>query len=133
MRILIVEDDLASRHFLYKVLSNYGACDMVIDGIEALEAYLIAEKEGVGYQLICLDIMIPKVNGLQVLKAIRDFEKKRKLSAVKRVKIVMISILTDTGSIKQAKDLGIHGYLEKPLEREKLTKKMDKLNIKALN
>lgn len=76
MRILIAEDDMISRKFLLKFLSQYGECDVVVDGMEALDAYLISIKEKEPYELICLDIMMPKVDGVKVLKAIRDFEKK---------------------------------------------------------
>lgn len=41
MRILIAEDDLASRKFLSRFLSAYGECDITIDGMEALEACMI--------------------------------------------------------------------------------------------
>ena len=38
MKILIAEDDLASRKFLHKFLSQYGECDLVVDGMETLDA-----------------------------------------------------------------------------------------------
>lgn len=57
------------------------------------------------------------------LEVIRDFENKCKVSVNNRVKIVMISVLTDHASVNRARDLGVHGYLGKPLEIEKLTKK----------
>ena len=44
MRILIAEDDLASRRFLFKFLSQYGECDLTVDGLEALDAYLMSCK-----------------------------------------------------------------------------------------
>ena len=78
MKILIVEDDIISRTFLSKFLDQYGECDIVVDGMEALDAYLIAEKEKQPYDLIFLDIMMPKIDGTKVLKAIRDFEKQRR-------------------------------------------------------
>ena len=45
MKILIAEDDMISRRFLLKFLSQYGECDVVVDGMEALDAYLISVKE----------------------------------------------------------------------------------------
>ena len=39
MRILIAEDDLVSRNFLHRVLGEYGDCDLVVNGLEALEAF----------------------------------------------------------------------------------------------
>jgi len=75
MRILIAEDDYASRKFLYKFLSAYGECDITIDGIEAVDAFMLALDEGKPYDLVCLDIMMPKLDGTRALKAIRDVEK----------------------------------------------------------
>ena len=60
MRILIAEDDYVSRTFLYKFLSNYGECDVTVDGIEALEVFIMSLDEGQHYDLICLDIMMPE-------------------------------------------------------------------------
>lgn len=45
MRILIAEDDYVSRQFLFKLLSQYGECDMVIDGMEAIEAFMMSIRK----------------------------------------------------------------------------------------
>jgi two-component system chemotaxis response regulator CheY len=39
MKILIAEDDLVSRNFLSKFLAKYGECDLVVDGLEAIDAF----------------------------------------------------------------------------------------------
>lgn len=44
-KILIAEDDMVSRKFLSKVLSEYGECDIVVDGLEAVEAFMMSSKE----------------------------------------------------------------------------------------
>ncbi len=75
MKILIVEDDLVSRNFLSKILEKYGECDQVIDGMETIDDFLMALKDKVPYQLICLDIMMPKVDGVKTLREISNHEK----------------------------------------------------------
>lgn len=129
MRILIAEDDMISRKFLYKFLSQYGECDVVVDGMEALDAYLIAVKEKSPYDVICLDIMMPKVDGVKVLKAIRDFETQRGLLPEKRVKIIMITALADTEYVRKAFELGCEAYAAKPIDTDKLIDVMKKLEI----
>ncbi len=129
MRILIAEDDLASRKVLYKFLSKYGECDITIDGMEALEAFMLAWDEGEPYHLICLDIMMPELDGLKTLKTIRDIEDQRELTAGDRAKIIMTTVLQDTGSVSDAFESGCEAYAAKPLDMEKLTKVMEKLNI----
>lgn len=64
MKILIAEDDLSCRTSLYKFLKGYGECDLVVNGLEAIDVYLLSIKEQKPYGLICLDIMMPKGDGL---------------------------------------------------------------------
>lgn len=129
MKILVVEDDMISRRFLSKFLSQYGECDVVVDGMEALDAYLIAEKENEPYDLICLDIMMPKIDGVKVLKAIRDFEAQRGIAKEKRVKIIVTTALSDTEFVNQAFELGCEAYAAKPLDTEKLVEVMKELGV----
>ena len=129
MRILIAEDDMTSRRFLSKFLSQYGECDVVVDGMEALDSYLISAKDKTPYDLICLDIMMPKVDGVKVLKAIRDFETQRGLLPDKRVKIIMITALADTQYVHRAFELGCEAYAAKPIDTEKLIEVMENLEI----
>ncbi len=129
MKILIVEDDMVSRRFLGKFLSQYGECDIVVDGMEALDAYLIAIKEEDPYDLICLDIMMPKVDGVKVLKAIRDFEVQRGILPENKVKIIIITALADTEFVNTAFDLGCEAYAAKPVDTDKLVEVMNKLGV----
>lgn len=129
MRILIAEDDMVSRKFLSKFLSKYGECDVVVDGMEALDAYLISVKENNPYDVICLDIMMPKVDGVKVLKAIRDFEKQRGIATDRKVKIIMITALDDTEYVHKAFELGCEAYAAKPIDTDKLIEVMKNLKI----
>ena len=129
MKILIAEDDIISRRFLLKFLSQYGECDVVVDGMEALDAYLISVKEAETYDVICLDIMMPKVDGIKVLKAIRDFEKQRGIMPDKKVKIIIITALADTEHVHKAFELGCAAYASKPIDTDKLIEVMKKLDV----
>lgn len=129
-RILIVEDDMVSRKFLNRFLSSYGDCDLVVDGLEAIDAYLMAVKEKSPYDLICLDIMMPKVDGVKVLKAIRDLENQNNLSSDQRAKIVMTTALGETQIVQKAFDYGCDAYASKPIDTMKFSDVLDKLGIK---
>lgn len=131
MKILIAEDDLASRKFLFKFLSQYGECDQVVDGMEALDAFLISFKEEEPYDLICLDIMMPKVDGVKVLKAIRDLETQKKIPAEKRVKVIMTTALAETQFVQDAFEIGCEAYAAKPIDTTKLIEVMEKLGLIA--
>lgn len=129
MRILIAEDDLVSRKFLFKFLSRYGECDLVVDGLEALDACLMAIKEDKLYDLICLDIMMPKVDGVKVLKSIRDLEKQKGISTEKRSKIIMITALGETQLVQSAFEIGCDAYAAKPIDTLKLIKVLEDFGI----
>jgi two-component system chemotaxis response regulator CheY len=125
MRILIAEDDLVSRRFLFKFLNRYGECDLVVDGLEALDACLMAIKENKLYDLICLDIMMPKVDGVKVLKSIRDLENQKGISPEKRTKIIMITALGETQLVQNAFEIGCDAYAAKPIDTAKLVKVLE--------
>ena len=77
MKILIAEDDFASRKFMLRFLSKYGECDVTVDGMEAVDAFTMALDADEGYDLVCLDIMMPELDGYQALKQIREYEKEK--------------------------------------------------------
>lgn len=132
MKILIVEDDLSSRKFLYKFMSCYGECDITVDGMEGLDAYLIALNEDEPYDLICLDIMMPKVDGVKVLKTIREVESQKEIEGDKKVKIIMTTALNDVDVVKNSFDSGCEVYANKPIDIKKLEIVMEKLNFKKM-
>ena len=129
MKILIAEDDLASRRFLSKLLAQYGEVDQVVDGLEALDAYLMATKEKAPYDLICLDIMMPKVDGVKVLKAIRDFETKQGVVSEQRVKVIITTALAETDYVNQAFEIGCEAYAAKPIDTNKLIEVIKKIGL----
>lgn len=129
MKILIAEDDFTSRKFLTKFLSAHGECDATINGMEALEAFMMAWDEGKPYDLICLDIMMPELDGVKTLKAIRGMEIQKNIEESKRAKIIMTTALNDTESVTKAFEIGCEAYAAKPIDTEKLLEVMRKLNL----
>lgn len=129
MRILIAEDDLASRKFISKFLSTYGECDITIDGIEALEAFMLAWDEGKPYDLICLDIMMPNLDGEKTLKMIRDIEKQKGIEDSNRVKIIMTTALNERDRVFNAFETGCEAYASKPINTEKLIEVIKRLGL----
>lgn len=117
LKILIAEDDTISRKLLWKVLGDYGECDLVINGIEAVDAFMIALKEDKPYDLICLDIMMPKADGITVLRTMRELEKQFK---VNESKIIMVTALNETDVIDDAFNKGADAYAPKPIDIDRL-------------
>jgi two-component system, chemotaxis family, chemotaxis protein CheY len=119
MKTLIVEDDFTSRFLLQTILSTYGECRTAVNGLEALEAYQEAKKEREPFDLICLDIMMPEMDGQEVLKRIRAIEEAEGLRP-KEVKIIMTTAMSDSQSIIQALCSLCNAYLLKPINKAKL-------------
>lgn len=129
MRILIAEDDMISRKFLFKFFSQYGECDLAVDGLEALEAFFLALKEDEPYDLICLDIMMPKVDGVKVLKTIRKLEIDKGIRPEAHVKVIMITALGQTSYVQSSFDIGCDAYASKPVDINKLKLVLNKLGL----
>ena len=129
MKILLAEDDFATRKFMLSFLSKYGECDVTVDGMEAVDAYLMALEDGVPYDLVCLDIMMPVMDGYQALVGIRNLEKERDIPQEKAVKVIMTTALNDESNVKMAFELGCTVYSGKPIDQERFEQAMKKLGL----
>ena len=114
--ILLVEDnpmdlDLTLRAFAKRKFSN--SIQVARDGEEAL-AFLPRWTAGEAMPaVILLDINLPKVNGLDVLKQIKSHEQFR------RIPVVMLTSSREHSDLKAAYDLGVNSYIEKPVSFSK--------------
>ena len=120
MTTLVVEDDHTSRLVLEKRLASYGAVEFALNGVEAVEAVERRLRAGVCYDLICLDIMLPEMDGQQALKRIRSAEDTAGFPVGKGAKIVMTTALGDADNIMKSFRDEADGYLIKPIEGDKL-------------
>lgn len=129
MRILIVEDDFACRKFMVRFLSKYGECDITVDGMEAVDAFTMALEENEGYDLICLDIMMPVLDGYQTLMQIRQKEDELGIPEEKRVNIIMTTALNERRNVSKAFELGCTAYAGKPIDQMKFENVLKKLDL----
>jgi two-component system chemotaxis response regulator CheY len=102
---------------------------MVVDGLEALDAFMIAAEENNYYDLICLDIMMPKVDGIKALKTIRELETQKGIVNEKRAKIIMTTALAETNYVQNSFDYGCEAYAAKPIDTVKLVEVIKKLGL----
>jgi len=129
MKILVAEDDFTSRKIVRTILEPFGDCDFAVDGVEALDAFRAASKDGEPYQLICLDINMPQLSGLEVLKQIREIEEGCGVGGLDGVKVIMTTGSGDKKSILGAFKAGCEAYIVKPIDREKLLGLVAELGI----
>ncbi|MGA2025959.1 MAG: response regulator [Syntrophobacteraceae bacterium] len=129
MKILITEDGPVAAKLMRLMLEPYGECDTAISGREALIAFRLAAKEGRRYDLICLDIMMPGLDGLHVLKEIRKMESADGIPVPDGVKIIMTTAVNDPGKMKEALDSQCTAYLVKPIGKQKLLEQFRALGL----
>ena len=129
MRILIAEDDFASRKVILKFLSEYGECDVTVDGMEAIDAFMMALEDGDPYDLICLDVMMPIMDGYEALKNIRDIEREHNIPEEEMVKIIMTTALNEQKNVKKAFELGCTVYCAKPIDMDKLKNTLEMIGL----
>ncbi len=127
MKTLIVEDDFLARALLSTLLSEYGPCHLVVDGEEAVSAIGTAYDKGEPYDLVCLDIMMPVMDGQKALETIREDEGKRGLT--KGVNIFMVTALDDEENRKKAEESGCQAYLTKPLNKQQIIEKLEEMKL----
>ena len=129
MKILLAEDDFVTRKFMTEFLSKYGECDVTVDGMEAVDAFMMALEDDEPYDLVCLDIMMPTMDGYQALMGIRNLEKERNITGDKQVKIIMTTALNEEKNVKMAFELGCTVYSGKPIDKERFEQVLKKFDL----
>ena len=129
MRILLAEDDFVTRKYMANFLSKYGDCDVTVDGMEAVDAFMMAMEEDMPYDLVCLDIMMPVMDGYQALMGIRNIEKERNIEPDKQTKVIMTTALNVEKNVKMAFDLGCTIYSGKPIDQDRFEQALKKLGL----
>lgn len=134
MRILIADDERNNRTILQKmvesILPPVVTCDLVMDGLEAVEAFMLALEEKQPYDLILLDIMMPEMNGQDALKSIRAFEKEQGVAGMQEAVIFMVTALDTEKQVVEAFFRGCcTDYLTKPVTWNVLREKLKEYNL----
>ena len=115
MKVLLIDDSSTSRGFQRKALTPLGVShfDEAENGLQALEILRKAEYQ---YNLVLLDINMPEMSGLEVLKEVR--------SENKSIPVVMCTSLSQKSKVLEAMKFGATNYLTKPYESEELQRKV---------
>ncbi len=129
MRILVAEDVTLIQKMLKRLLEPYGEITFAANGREAFQEFQKTLQTQNYFNLICLDINIPEINGLDVLKNIRAAEKLNHVPLKDRAKIVIVSSTNDADVVMKAIKLGCDGYIVKPFSKEKIVAELKKLNL----
>ena len=131
MKTLIVDDNFIARRFLKDALAPFGDCDVVTDGREAVQAFRLAWEDKAPYDLICMDIMMPDMDGHEALQKIRAIEEQIGINLSKKeVKVIMVSALDDPKNVVHAfAKGGATSFLVKPVSQDDLVEKIKEMGL----
>jgi two-component system response regulator len=131
VQILLVEDNASDAEMTIDALKNNNLSSKlyhVKDGAEALEFIFATGKYANRQiqnmpQVILLDLKMPKVNGIEVLRTIRADER------TKRIPVVILTSSKEDPDIQKCYDLGANSYVVKPVEFEAFQKAVSDLGL----
>jgi len=129
MKTLIVEDDFTSRLLLQELLKSYGPVHIAVNGNEALDAVQSALEADEPYDLICLDIMMPEMDGQEALRKIRSTEEARGIFSSEGSKIMMTTVMADLKNVSTAYMNLCDAYLTKPICKSELGQELRTLKL----
>lgn len=114
MRILVVDDTTFMRQILKNTLSELGhqVIGEAENGIEAIEMYKSLEPD-----MVTMDITMAKMNGLEALKRIRDYDSE--------AKVIMCSSLGQQGTIIESMQYGALDFIVKPFTSDRVSEVMN--------
>ena len=129
MVILITEDDFVGRRLLMRHFQGIGEIEVAVNGKEAVAAARLALTEGTYYDLICLDIMMSGLDGIQALQSIRQLEAQHGLTPDTRAKVFMTTASSEKGKVVEAVRAGCDAYLIKPITRIRMLEEMARVGL----
>jgi two-component system chemotaxis response regulator CheY len=110
MKLMIVDDDAVTRALLRQIFSQVQGVD-IVEAEDGLDAWDVLDA-GAGADLCLLDVMMPRMDGIQLLRRLRQDDR------FKRLKVIICSVARDGESIKAAISLNVEGYILKPFTKE---------------
>lgn len=115
LKVLFIEDDFESRIQTQKMLENFfDTVVTAVDGEDGLEKF-----ENTHFDLIFCDISMPKLNGIDMIERVRKSDR--------MISIVMISAYGDTPYLLRCIEVGVDGYLIKPVAKDQFLKIIEKI------
>jgi len=131
VEIVLVEDNPNDAELIVRVLSKHNLANKVVvlkDGADALD-FLFGEH---GYvhrsavdapKVILLDLKLPKVDGIEVLRQIKAHEQTRKIP------VVVLTSSTEDRDLREAYELGVNSYVTKPIRFDEFAKVVADLGL----
>ena len=133
MRILVVDDDAPNRKLLTDIASKMGECEGAEGGQEALSAFKKAWEDWRPFNLIFLDVLMPDLDGREVLLKIREIEKEKRVSELHQVRVIMVTGVSEEETVLDCLRNGCDEFIVKPIDILLVLEKMKKLGLMISN
>ena len=119
-----MDDNFVNRKLIMEIFRDKAECDLAANGVEAIEAYNLSNRNNTPYDAILLDIAMPGMDGVEVLKLIRDNEGKVGIPLGRGVPIIMVTAHKQpfVDSFKE----GCDDYVLRPIDARELMDKIKK-------
>jgi two-component system chemotaxis response regulator CheY len=124
VKSLVVEDEVLSRTLLLEILRPCGTVHAATNGTEAIDAVRAALKTDQPYQLICLDIQMPDLDGIAVLREVRLEEQRARIDARLHAKVLMTTAVSAKTTIVEAIQAGCDGYMLKLYDPDRVRQQL---------
>jgi len=121
LKILLIEDDAIEVMKFKRVLSNFEINHEVFVANDGEEAQQILDQKDILPSIILLDLNMPKVNGIEFLTNLKKNEE------LKYIPVVILTTSSNFKDLKSCYEIGIAGYVIKPLKYEEYVLKMEML------
>jgi two-component system, chemotaxis family, chemotaxis protein CheY len=125
LKMLIVDDVLMNVMMLRSAVAEFGEADISQDPNQALDTLRAAYAAGAPYDLLFLDIMMPGMSGLDVLKVVGKMG--RSYATPTRTKVIMVTSQAERNSIVSAISEGAAGYILKPFQPARIREEVRRL------
>jgi putative nucleotidyltransferase with HDIG domain len=133
MKIMVVDDEMVSRTKLKLIMENFGECQEVDNGKDAVDLFDKAHQQGQPFDLIMLDIDMPEMDGVEVLSEMIEAEIKLEILKKHKAKILMVTSFTDKDRVVSCIQSGCDDYIAKPFDLNVIGKKLAKLGVRQKN
>ena len=130
LRILLVDDSKSAQLKILSIVSKYGTCDQAYDGVEALDLVQRSLQANSPYDLIIMDVVMPRMDGFEAVKKIMLLQDAVNIPEQNKAKIIMLTSKADPANMMKAHfEIGVKTYLTKPFAEKTLLEAMTNLEL----
>ena len=131
VKTLIVEDEFTSRIVMQNLLSSYGECHVAVTGEEAVDAFRLAISRGKPYGLVCMDIELPGIDGVEAVRQMRAIEEENGILSTYGTKILMATVVESPLGVVRSFHALCDAYFIKPIDSTALLDSLRNLGLIA--